>query len=167
MCRNKNLLTVGTGVPDCPNRTAAGASPRPTVRSHLFSPNEIILFKIHHLLLPKNTLGQPRTSVPKFIMREGGEPFTYKLTNVPCPRTNKPHLKAPLSKGSWRRQASEGLFMVPSFFKRRKILQLLDVSATSSGAIIVYLARWRYMGAPGLFFRTYFLLCDFIKTSLP
>ena len=33
---NESILTVGAGVLDCPNRTAAGASPRPTMRGHLY-----------------------------------------------------------------------------------------------------------------------------------
>ena len=33
----------------------------------------------------------------------------YELENTFCLRANKPNLKAPLSKGSWRRQATEGL----------------------------------------------------------
>ena len=35
---------VGTGVPDCPNRTTAGASPRPTKEVISVCQNEFILF---------------------------------------------------------------------------------------------------------------------------
>ena len=45
---------------------------------------------------------------PYNIMWEG-KPLTYESENTPYVRTNKPNLKAPLSKGSWRRQATEGL----------------------------------------------------------
>ena len=34
----------------------------------------------------------------------------YESKNLTCPHANKPNLKAPLSKGSRRRKASEGLF---------------------------------------------------------
>ena len=40
----------------------------------------------------------------------GSKPPPYKSENVLCVYSNKPNLKAPLSKGSWRRKASEGLF---------------------------------------------------------
>ncbi len=58
------FLIVGTDVLDCPNRTAAGASPRPTKEVARICQNEIIRFKIKRLLLRKTTIGQSGTPVP-------------------------------------------------------------------------------------------------------
>ena len=53
---NARFLTVGTVVPDCPNKMAAGASPRPTKEVVGIWQNEIILFMLYYLLLPENTI---------------------------------------------------------------------------------------------------------------
>ena len=46
-------LSVGTDVPGCPNKTAAGASPRPTKEVENIIQNGIILFKLYRLLFQK------------------------------------------------------------------------------------------------------------------
>ena len=52
---------------------------------------------------------QPAEDESPYSIMRANTVRPYELGNIPCPHTNKPNLKAPLSKGSWRRQASEGL----------------------------------------------------------
>ena len=53
---NACFLTVGTDVLGCPNKMAAGASPRPTKEVVGIWQNEIILFMLYYLLLPETTI---------------------------------------------------------------------------------------------------------------
>ena len=53
---NACFLTVGTFVLGCPNKMAAGASPRPTKEVVGIWQNEIILFMLYYLLLPETTI---------------------------------------------------------------------------------------------------------------
>ena len=59
----------------------------------------------------KRSFSHCRDRRPRLSEKNGGgsKPPPYKSEGTPCTRTNKPNLKAPLSKGSWRRQATEGL----------------------------------------------------------
>ena len=56
----------------------------------------------------KHSFPHCRDVCPYIIMR-ANTVRPYESENTFCLCTNKPNLKAPLSKGSWRRQATEGL----------------------------------------------------------
>ncbi len=104
---NIRFLTVGTGVPDCPKRTVVGASPRPTIRSHWCGKTKLSDLKYNACFRIK-----PRSDSRGRLSlhyNAGDTVRPYESENTFCLCTNKPNLKAPLSKGSWRRQATEGL----------------------------------------------------------